>query len=195
MDNTQIRDIELHPFGDFVPPTARAVLMGTFPPQPHRWCMNFFYPNRTNDMWRVMGLIFMGDAEALYNAEERTFRVDLIQQLLTAHHIALASTAVSIRRLQGNAADKHLQVVEPVDLPALLARMPQCRAIGTTGLKAAEVIASVTDTPVPAIDAPLTLPNGVAVWRLPSTSRAYPAPLQRKADAYARFFRAAGVLD
>ena len=44
-------------------------------------------------------------------------------------------TASAIRRLQDNASDKFLEVVQPTDIPALLHRIPQCKAIVTTGEK------------------------------------------------------------
>lgn len=193
MDTNEL-EIESHPFESYIPDGARAVLMGTFPPQRHRWCMEWFYPNRTNDFWRIMSLIFLGDPLALYNAEAKTFYVDRIKQVLNDHHIAMATTAMKIRRLQGNAADKHLEIVEPVDLPALLARIPDCRALGTTGEKAAEIIAQATSTPLPKIGVPILTDNWPEIWRLPSTSRAYPLALEKKAVYYAEFFRAAGCL-
>lgn len=185
--------VETHPWGDFIPPNTRVALMGTFPPTSNKWCMEFFYPNRSNDFWRIFGLIFFGDAQALYNPQARNFRVDDIKKLLSDKGIAIATTAVKVRRLQGNAADKHLEIVQTVDLPALLKRMPHCRAIGTTGEKAASVIASLTHTPIPRIGQPIQLPDGIALWRMPSTSRAYPLALERKAAYYAELFRSVGI--
>ena len=42
--------IESHPFPPFLPDGARVLMLGTFPPKPNRWAMEFFYPNKTNDM-------------------------------------------------------------------------------------------------------------------------------------------------
>ena len=39
--------LETHPFPPYLPPSAKVLIMGTFPPQPHRWAMEFYYPNRT----------------------------------------------------------------------------------------------------------------------------------------------------
>lgn len=186
--------IETHPWPPFVPDGARVLIMGTFPPQPKRWSMDFFYPNRTNDFWHMMGLIFFGDRTALYDPASRQFRLPAIRQLLTDRGIALGDTGHRVRRLMNNASDKYLEIVEPVDLAALLARMPQCRAVATTGEKAAGVVASLTATPVPPIGQFVTTPAGLQVWRMPSTSRAYPLALEKKAAFYARLFRAAGVL-
>ena len=58
-------EIENHPFPPFIPEGAKILIMGTFPPQPKRWNMNFYYPNRTNDFWKIMGLIFLGNKDAL----------------------------------------------------------------------------------------------------------------------------------
>lgn len=49
-------------------------------------------------------------------------------------------TASAIRRLQDNASDKFLEVVQPTDIPALLHRIPQCKAIVTTGEKATDTL-------------------------------------------------------
>ena len=61
--------IEEHPFEPYIPADARILIMGTFPPQPKRWSMDFYYPNRTNDFWFMIGLIFLNDRYALYNLQ------------------------------------------------------------------------------------------------------------------------------
>ena len=54
-------DIERHPLQPFLPPDAQILMLGSFPPPKERWCMDFFYPNPQNDMWRIIGLVFFGD--------------------------------------------------------------------------------------------------------------------------------------
>ena len=54
-------DIERHPLQPFLPANAQILMLGSFPPPKERWCMDFFYPNPQNDMWRVIGLVFFGD--------------------------------------------------------------------------------------------------------------------------------------
>ncbi len=186
--------IETHPFAPFVPEHARLLLMGTFPPQPKRWSMEFYYPNRTNDFWPMMGLIFRGDRRALLKADGKTFDLAAIKGLLNERGIALSDTGYRIRRLMDNASDKYLEIVEPVDLDALRSRMPELRAIGTTGEKAAGVVASLTGTDAPGMGAWVEGPDGLALWRLPSTSRAYPLALEKKAEFYRACFEQAGIL-
>lgn len=196
--------LERHPWEPFVPAGAKILIMGTFPPGPHRWSMEFYYPNRTNDFWFMMGLLFCGDKDALYDRQSRQFRLDSIRALLTDRGIALGDTGRSVRRLKGNASDKFLEIVEPMPLYDLLATMPDCHAVATTGEKAAGVIAAITDTAVPAqgemvlappVSGLPTCPDGLEVWRMPSTSRAYPLPLADKAARYARMFRHLDILD
>ncbi|MCM1163481.1 MAG: uracil-DNA glycosylase family protein [Muribaculaceae bacterium] len=187
-------DIETHPWPPFIPEGARVLIMGTFPPGPHRWSMNFYYPNRTNDFWFMMGLIFMGDRDALYRRDERQFDLPAIKQLLTERGIALNDTGRRIRRLKGNASDKFLEIVEPVPLFDLLKQMPECHTIATTGEKAAGVIAGLTDTEIPRMGTMVTSASGLDIWRMPSTSRAYPLPLAEKAAYYTTLFRHCGVL-
>lgn len=187
--------IECHPFEPFVPEHAKVLVMGTFPPQPKRWSMNFYYPNRTNDFWYMMGLIFYGDRSALLKPGSRDFDLDKIKALLTEKGIALNDTGRKVRRLMGNASDKFLEIVEPVPLYELLDRMPECRAVATTGEKAAGVLAELTGTEAPKMGEMVTGPDGIQLWRMPSTSRAYPLKLEKKAEYYERLFRAAGILE
>lgn len=177
-----------------MPDGAKILIMGTFPPQPKRWSMDFYYPNRTNDFWFMMGLIFLGDRDALYDHTARLFDLEAIKRLLTDKGIALNDTGRKVRRLMGNASDKYLEIVEPVPLYDLLGEMPECRTIATTGEKAAGVIASLTDTEVPRLGTMVTSADGLDIWRMPSTSRAYPLALEKKAEHYERMFRHAGII-
>lgn len=187
-------ELEVHPWEPFIPEGAKVLIMGTFPPQAKRWSMDFYYPNRTNDFWKICGLIFLGDKDALCLPGEKKFDVDAIRGLMTTKGIALNDTARRVRRLKGNASDKYLEIVEPVPLYDLLARMPQCRAVATTGEKAAGVIAEITGTPLPKMGEMVTAPDGLEIWRMPSTSRAYPLPVEKKAEYYATLFRHLGIL-
>lgn len=186
--------LERHPWPPFIPENAKILIMGTFPPGSHRWSMDFYYPNRTNDFWFMMGLIFAGDRFALYDKETKLFNLDAIKSLLTEKGIALNDTGLVIRRLKGNASDKFLEIVEPVHLRELLDKMPLCRTVATTGEKAAGVIASLTDTDAPKMGAMVTSADGLEIWRMPSTSRAYPLALDKKAEFYAKMFRHIGII-
>ena len=66
-------NIETHPFVPFIPEGAKVLMLGTFPPAPHRWCMPFYYPNFQNDMWRIMGIIFFDDKEHFIVKGEKRF--------------------------------------------------------------------------------------------------------------------------
>lgn len=187
-------DTETHPWPPFIPEGAKVLIMGTFPPGPHRWSMEFYYPNRTNDFWFMMGLIFFGDRYALYNRDTRLFDLDAIKRLLNERGIALNDTGRVVRRLKGNASDKFLEIVEPVPLFDVLARMPHCHTVATTGEKAAGVIASLTDTAIPKMGEMVTSADGLHIWRMPSTSRAYPMKLENKAAYYEELFRSCGIV-
>lgn len=183
--------IERHPWPPYVPDGARYLFLGTFPPKPERWSMPFFYPNRINDFWRVMGIIFMNDRDALWDSNVRRFDLAAIKSLLDRERIALWDTAMAVRRLRDNASDKYLEIVEPIDLAALLDAHPSINQVIATGEKAATVVASQAGVDVPVIMSPVDCSIGghpVRLWRMPSTSRAYPLPLEKKADAYRVIF-------
>ena len=183
---------ERHPFEPFLPEHARMLFLGSFPPQPKRWSMPFFYPNWTNDFWRVMGLLFHDDRNWFAVPGGKRFDQDRIESFCREQGLALFDTACEVRRLQDNASDKFLEVVAATDIPALLERIPECRMLVTTGQKATDVIVETFGCAVPPMggSTPLSVAGrDLAFWRMPSTSRAYPLALEKKADAYRRLFQ------
>ena len=181
--------IERHPLEPFLPENAWLLMLGSFPPSRKRWCMEFYYPNFTNDMWRVMGLVGFSDRDHFVDVGARRFRLDKIVGFLKERGIAIYDTATAVRRLKNTASDKDLEVAEPTDIGRLLLRLPGCTDIAATGEKAATTAAMQLDAAVPGVG---TFSEGcvcgrtVRLWRMPSTSRAYPLAIEKKAEAYRR---------
>ena len=180
---------ETHPLRPFVPDNARVLLLGSFPPPHARWSMEFFYPNFQNDMWRIMGLLFYGDKEHFVVPGQKRFDYARVVDFCRREGIALYDAAYMVKRLRGNASDNFLKIIEPTDIQSLLSSMPSCSAVVSTGGKSAEQIASILDVPVPAVGGSVqfTLQPSqrvVTFHRMPSSSRAYPMSLDRKAAAY-----------
>jgi G:T/U mismatch-specific DNA glycosylase len=101
-------DIETHPLPPFLPPNAKLLMLGSFPPPATRWKMNFYYPNYQNDMWRIFGLIFFKNKDYFLDLPNKKFQEHLIREFLTETGIAIFDSAYQIRRLKGNASDKFL---------------------------------------------------------------------------------------
>ena len=201
--------IERHPFEPFLPVGARMLFLGSFPPQEKRWCMPFFYPNWINDFWRIMGLVHFSDKDHFCIVGEKRFDEAAIRAFCTREGLAFYDTACAVRRLRDNASDAFLEVVTPTDITALLRRIPDCHTLVTTGQKATEVIAERFRCPLPPVGGSIDLRLGegsvigsitapanedhpesrpLRFWRMPSSSRAYPLPLQQKAELYRRLF-------
>ena len=190
-------DIERHPLLPFLPPNARLLMLGSFPPPKRRWAMDFFYPNFSNQMWQVFGLVFYGDAARLVDAEHKTFRLADIQALLKERGIGIYDTACAVRRLSGNASDKDLEIIEKTDIPALLEQLPLCHDIVCTGQKSFTVLTDDYGLPVPAMGTynEITLAGRpMRLWRMPSSSRAYPMKLEEKALYYNKMMKTIGLL-
>ena len=185
-------EVELHPFEPFLPARAKLLMLGSFPPQPKRWCMDFYYPNFTNDMWRIMGLIYFQDKNHFVIPSQKKFDKALLISFLSEQGIALYDTATAVRRLQDNASDKFLEVVSPTDIDALLAQLPECRAIVTTGEKAADTLCQKYGAEKPQVchySPFLFQGRELRLYRMPSSSRAYPLALDKKAAAYAQMLK------
>lgn len=189
--------IEEHPLEPFLPHNAKLLMLGSFPPQRKRWCMDFYYPNFINDMWRIMGYIFFGDKHHFVDEKNKCFKKEFIIEFLNEKGIALFDTAVAIRRLQDNASDKFLEVVTATNIPLLLKQLPHCEAIVTTGQKATDIICETFDVHQPAIGSYCTFivdDRMVKLYRMPSSSRAYPMKLEKKSDFYRRMWAEVGLL-
>lgn len=180
-------EIERHPLDPFLPANAKLLMLGSFPPQRKRWSMEFYYPNWNNDMWRIVGLIFFDDKEHFVVKGKRAFSKEELIAFLQEKGIALYDTATAVRRLQDNASDKYLEVVHPTDVCGLLERLPQCRAIVTTGEKATDTLChtfSLTAPKVGNFTEFLFKGRPLRLYRMPSSSRAYPLAIDQKAAAY-----------
>jgi G:T/U-mismatch repair DNA glycosylase len=178
--------------------------------------MDFFYPNRTNMMWEIFGLVFYNDASRLVDVPNKTFRKDEIVQLLLRQGIAIFDTACAVRRLSGNASDKDLQIIEKTDIPQLLSQIPLCHDLVCTGQKSFSVLTEDYGVPVPALgecnEFSIPIPplsrggaqraegsiksstRTLRLWRMPSSSRAFPMKLEEKASYYRRLMQAVGII-
>ena len=193
-------DIEVHPLAPFLPSHAKLLMMGSFPPPRNRWKMDFYYPNLHNDMWRIFGLVFFHDRYYFLNTDRKSFNEKRLRQFLEQTGIAISDTAYQVKRLQNNAADKFLEVIQPVDLSSLLSQLPECNHIMTTGDKAThtliQLFSDVITTP-PKIGQPIKIMwhhRCLTLSRLPSSSRAYPLPLEQKVKFYQDYFYEIGLL-
>ena len=189
------------------------MILGSFPPPRNKWSMEFFYPNFINDFWRICGLVFFSNkdhfiAQTPKTAPLKRFDRERIIAFCREKGIALYDTASAVKRLRGNASDNFLEVATPTDIPALLSRMPLCQAIAVTGQKALETfieanrpIANGMPLDVKDIkigeaiainilmkDKSRRTSREILLFRMPSTSRAYPLSLDKKAAYYRRMF-------
>lgn len=192
---------ERHPFEPFLPGNAVILMLGSFPPQPKRWSMDFYYPNFNNDMWRIFGLLFFADREHFSIPGRKAFDKDAIVKFCTEKGIAMYDTACEVRRLLDNASDKFLEVTEPTDIEALLRRIPHCKAVVTTGQKATDVLVERFGCAEPKTGASAPMKVNVdgtlremRLFRMPSSSRAYPLALEKKAESYRTMFQETGIL-
>ena len=206
-------EIERHPLRPFLPENAQLLMLGSFPPPKERWCMEFFYPNPQNDMWRIMGQIFFGDKTYFEvqrdlmkvprdqvqstKAGWKVFNREEIASFCETKGIAIFDTAQVVIRLQGNAADEHLEIIERTDIAALLQQIPLCHNICCTGGKAAQTLAETLHCVLPKVGESIETSfagRTLRFWRMPSSSRAYPLSLDKKAAAYRRMFETIGLL-
>lgn len=188
--------IENHPLEPFLPAEATLLMLGSFPPQKKRWSMDFFYPNWNNDMWRIFGLIFFGDKEHFVLSGKKAFDKERLIHFLKEKGVALYDTACTVKRLKSNASDKYLEIVEPTDIGLLLKQLPACKSIVTTGQKATDTLCAqlhIEEPPVGGKSKFEYADRQLWLYRMPSSSRAYPLKLEKKAEIYRSMLCEAGI--
>lgn len=188
--------IENHPLEPFLPAEATLLMLGSFPPQKKRWSMDFFYPNWNNDMWRIFGLIFFGDKEHFVLSGKKAFDKERLIHFLKEKGVALYDTACTVKRLKSNASDKYLEIVEPTDIGLLLKQLPACKSIVTTGQKATDTLCAqlhIEEPPVGGKSKFEYTDRQLWLYRMPSSSRAYPLKLEKKAEIYRSMLCEAGI--
>ncbi len=188
--------VEYHPLIPFLPENAKVLFLGSFPPQRRRWCINFYYPNFINDHWRIEGEVFFGDRQHFVLPQQKAFDQEAIVAFCQEKGIAFFDTATAVRRLRDNAADEFLEVVEPTDIRGLIRQLPHLESIVTTGQKATDTLCAYfaldrgpkVGAAVPIPDARNADGHVVSLYRLPSSSRAYPLPFDKKVAYYREMF-------
>ena len=170
-------------------------MLGSFPPPKVRWSMDFYYPNIQNDMWRILGVLFYADKDH-FLAAPKAFSREKAVAFCEEVGLALGDTAIEVIRLKANASDKFLEVVRPIDLAKVLERIPRCEAIVVTGQKAMDTLLAL----LPGVEEPKVghyvsfrfADRSLRLYRMPSSSRAYPKPLAEKAAVYQTMFEELG---
>ena len=212
LSEARTAEVETHPFAPVLPPEATVMMMGTFPPTADKWAMRFHYPNFYNDMWRIYGSVFFDDVDYFRVGDEKRFDPERIRAFMFERGIASCPTVTQAIRETGNASDKNLTVVTPVNLDSILPQVPKVETLFTTGGKATEVLLNLLAEPpakskYPKTNQSMDYPyewqsdnnkkadvNNLTLYRLPSTSRAYPLALDKKVAAYKDFFKKIGKL-
>lgn len=148
-------------------------------------------------MWRIFGLIYFNNKEHFIDVPNKRFNKPLLEAFLNERGIALYDTACAVNRLQDNASDKFLEVVERTDVDALLRQLPQCHAIVTTGQKATDTLRAHFRVAEPKVGAYTTFEfegRPMRLYRMPSSSRAYPLNILKKAATYQQMLLQEGML-
>ena len=183
----------MHPFEPWLPEDARLLMLGTFPPAPKRWCMDWYYPNFTNDMWRIFGLLFFHDKFHFVDQERKTYRLEELKVFLKEIHVAIFDTCLRIRRTTGNASDKDLEVIEKADLDGMLHQLKDCKAVVCAGQLATKIFTehygiTVKDLKMGDYAEFMFEGRQIRLYRMPSSSRAYQMAVEKKAEYYKKLF-------
>ena len=199
MNSSINKKTERHPLKPFISPKVKVMMIGSFPPQLSKWKMEFYYPNFQNDMWRIFGLVFFDNKDYFLVHTKKSFDVELLKSFLNEKGIGIADMGEVVMRLKDNASDKFLEIIQPLDLSKLLHEMPLCHSFITAGEKATETLRlhishKIKQPPVGGCESFTHLDRQFSLYRMPSSSRAYPMALTKKAEIYKQCFKDAGIL-
>lgn len=147
-----------HCFPPVIRPDTRLLLLGSLPGAMSLAAQRY-YANPRNQFWRLAGAAIWRDLEALaYEAR--------LEALLDAG-IGLWDTVAAATR--AGSLDQAIRLREASDLAGLAAELPQLRAVGFNGGKAAAIGR-----------ARLAIRPDLALVALPSSSPAYTLPFEEK---------------
>ena len=94
--------------------------------------------------------------------------------------------------MKDNASDNFLQVVKAFNIRKILSALHSCKSIAVTGEKSLEVLCDTFhDIDKPPVGSYSTLDfsgRQIRLYRMPSSSRAYPKSLPWKAEVYRKMF-------
>ena len=175
------------------------MMIGSFPPARSKWNMEFYYPNFQNDMWRIFGLVFFEDKDYFLAADKKSFDLNLLKSALTEKGVGIADMGEDVIRLKNNASDKFLQIVKPLDISAILHQIPLCQTFITAGEKATETLwlhfsDKIKHPPMGGCESFNYFEREFSLYRMPSSSRAYPMSLIKKSAIYKQCFKDIGLL-
>jgi double-stranded uracil-DNA glycosylase len=141
-----------------VAPDTRLLILGSLPGAASLAARNY-YAHPRNQFWRLMSAVAGVELVPLPYQERL--------EALLANRIGLWDTVAAAQR--DGSLDADLRLVQPSDLEALLARLPDLRAIGFNGGTAARIGRRR-----------LGNPQGLSLIDLPSSSPAFTLPFPEK---------------
>ena len=162
-------------------------------------------------MWRIFGIIYFGDKLHFVDVENKTYRLDAIKEFLKEKGVAIYDTAQQVIRTKNTASDKDLQIVQPSDLDGMLRQLPECKAVLTAGQLATKIFSEhfgIKEKPEMGGFVEFEFedqeeasagsssgssfsglaPRKLRLYRMPSSSRAYPMAVEKKAEYYRKMF-------
>ena len=80
-----------------------------------------------------------------------------------------------------------MQVIERINLSEIITQIPDCKSIISTGDKSAEIVADILGVKTPAVGEfveAVFSNRTIRLYRMPSTSRAFPLKIEVKVQAY-----------
>ena len=143
-------------------------------------------------MWRIFGIIYFGDKLHFVDVENKTYRLDAIKEFLKEKGVAIYDTAQQVIRTKNTASDKDLQIVQPSDLDGMLRLLPECKAVLTAGQLATKIFSEhfgIKEKPEMGGFVEFEFEDRrLRLYRMPSSSRAYPMAVEKKAEYYRKVF-------
>ena len=142
-----------------------------------------------------MGICFFGNKNYFVKPGEKTWRLEELKSFLAEKGIAIFDTCLKIRRTKGTASDKDLEVVQQADIDGMLRYLTDCRAVLAAGQLATSIFTehfNISNAKKMKMGSYVEFPFENRILRLyrePSSSRAYPMKVEKKAEYYDKMFR------
>ena len=119
---------ESHAFGTFVTTNAEVLIVGTFPTHERNRAFNFFYPNKSNAFWQIMGTIYNYTFENNEGIEAENERKEFVAK----RRIGLTDMLAKAIRKKKGSGDEQLAPIELTSILSILEEFPTIKRIVLT---------------------------------------------------------------
>lgn len=117
--------VEEHPWKWYLQPDTEVLIVGTFPSAKKNWSFDFFYPNKRNFFWKIIGRIVRRDflhSSGNLAVVERMRALDDLK-------VGITDMGLLVMRKNSSSLDEKLTLIQYMDIHGILTAYEKIRIV------------------------------------------------------------------